>query len=389
MSALRQVVVVFRKEFVDALRDRRSVLNALLVPVIFVASLGASVGFTGKLMADTQRTLDLPVVGMERAPDLMTFLRENDVLPTAESRVPAELIRSGEAKVALVVPEEYGSALRAGRPAPLQIVYDRAALTAGAQVARVEALLERYSLSLGTLRLIARGVDARIVQPVVLERVDLSTPQSRAATFLLMIPMFLLLTIFASTLAISTDSTAGERERGSLEPLLINPVPRWALVAGKLAATVTFALGALALVLAGLMLLPSFVSFTALGGDFALRPLAAFGLLFPLVVTLCSVQMLVASFARSFKEAQSTLALLNFAVVLTAAVLFLLPPVPKLWVFAIPMISEEVLLSRMLRGEVLEPLHVVVSMASGVAWAAVAVSAVIYLYRSEKLLFGK
>ena len=243
MSALRQVVVVFRKELVDALRDRRSVLNALLVPVIFVASLGASVGFSGKLMADTQRTLELPVVGMERAPDLMTFLRENDVHPIAESGVPAELIRSGEAKVALVVPEEYGRALRAGRPAPLQIVYDRAALTAGAQVARVEALLERYSLGLGTLRLIARGVDARIVQPVVLERVDLSTPQSRAATFLLMIPMFLLLTIFASTLAISTDSTAGERERGSLEPLLINPVPRWALVAGKLAATVTFALG--------------------------------------------------------------------------------------------------------------------------------------------------
>ena len=99
--------------------------------------------------------------------------------------------------------------------------------------------------------------------------------------------------------------------------------------------------------------------------------------------------MLVASFARSFKEAQSTLALLNFAVVLTAAVLFLLPPVPKLWVFAIPLISEEVLLSRMLRGEMLEPLHVAVAMAAGVAWAALAVAAVVHLYRSEKLLFGK
>lgn len=389
MSALRQALVVFRKEAVDNLRDRRSVLTACLTPLVGVLVMGLAAAFVSKMVAEaTLRPLALPVVGMERAPGLMTFLRENNVHPVAEARPPEELIRAGDARVVLVVPEGYRAALRAGRPAPLQVVSDRSQTTSGASVARVEALLSQYSLRLGALRLVARGVDARIAQAVALERVDLSTPQSRSSTVLNMVPFILVISLMLGGMGVAIDSTAGERERGSLEALLINPVPRWAFVTGKLAATMCFSAGALALSLAGLAVLPKVVSFADFGGAFGLPSGTVFALLCPLMVFSGAVQMMVASFARSFKEAQTTLSLLNLLPMAPGLAMVLLPVVPKTWMFAVPMLSEEMLISRLVRGEEVPPQHLAVAMAAGLAWAALAVAGTIRLYRSERVLFG-
>jgi len=336
----------------------------------------------------TRAPLSLPVVGMNRAPDLMTFLRENNVHPHEESVSPEELIRSGDAKVVLVVPEGYGAALRAGRAAPLRVVSDRSHTTAMASVGRLEMLLGQYSLRLGSLRMIARGVDAGIAQAVALERVDLSTPQSRSGALLNMVPLILVLSLFMGGMGVATDSTAGERERGSLEPLLINPVPRWAFVAGKLMATACFSGGAMLISLGGLALLPRVVSFTDFGGVFALPFGVTFVLLLPLMVTAGAMQMVVASFARSFKEAQTTLGLLNLVPALPGMFMVFLPVVPKAWMFVVPMLSEEVLISRLVRGESADPRHLALALAAGLGWAGLAVAATVRLYRSERVLFG-
>lgn len=389
MNGLRQALVVLRKELVDGLRDRRSVMTALVGPLLFVLSLGAVTLFIGRQASELTRTpLDLPVSGMARAPDLMTFLRENNVKPAEAGAAPEELIRAGDAKLVLVIPDDYGPLLRAGRAAPVQVVADRSRTSAAASIQRVEALLSQYSSTLGALRLIARGVDASITQAVALERVDLSTPQSRSGELLNMVPFILLLSLFMGGMGVATDSTAGERERGSLEPLLINPVPRWAFVLGKLLATVTFSASALALSLGGLAMLPRVVSFTDFGGVFALPAGQAFLVLVPAMFTAAAVQMLVASFARSYKEAQTTLGLLNLAPGVPGMFLVFTPVVPKAWMFVIPMFSEEVLLSRLVRGEAADPKFLAIAMATGLGWAALAVAATIRLYRGERVLFG-
>ncbi|HEY8206864.1 MAG TPA: ABC transporter permease [Myxococcaceae bacterium] len=389
MNGFRQAMVVFRKEVVDGLRDRRSVATACFGPLFFVISLGAVITFVGKQAAELTRTpLSLPVVGMERAPDLMTFLRENNVKPHEETGSPAELIRAGDAKVVLAVPEDYGAALRAGRAAPIQLISDRSHTTAMAAVGRVEGLLAQYSARLGALRLLARGVDAGIAQAVALERVDLSTPQSRSGELLNMVPLILVLSLFMGGMGVATDSTAGERERGSLEPLLINPVPRWAFVIGKLAATACFSGGAMLACLGGLALLPRVVSFTDFGGVFALPFGTTILLLLPLMVTAGAMQMVVASFAKTFKEAQTTLGFLNLVPAVPGMFMVFLPLVPKMWMFLVPMLSEEVLISRLVRGESVEPRYLALAMLSSLAWAAVAVAATVRLYRSERVLFG-
>jgi len=389
VNGLRQAMVVFRKEAVDNVRDRRSVMTACLGPLFFVFSLGAVITVVSNQAAELTRTpLSLPVVGMDRAPDLMTFLRENNVHPREEAGSPEDLIRSGDAKVVLVVPDDYGTALRAGRSAPIQVVSDRSHTTAMAAVGRVEGLLSQYSVRLGALRLLARGVDAGIAQAVALERVDLSTPQSRSGEMLNMVPLILVLSLFMGGMGVATDSTAGERERGSLEPLLINPVPRWAFVLGKLMATACFSFAAMAMCLAGLALLPRVVSFTDFGGVFALPLGTTVLLLLPLGVTAGALQMVVASFAKSFKEAQTTLGFLNLIPAVPGMFMVFLPVVPKPWMCVVPMLSEEVLISRLVRGEGVEPGHLLMALASGLAYAAVAVVVTVRLYRSERVLFG-
>ncbi|HVE86422.1 MAG TPA: ABC transporter permease [Myxococcales bacterium] len=389
MGGARKALVVFRKEVVDSVRDRRSVLTALLGPLIVVAAMGGVAAFVGKQRVESTRApLALPVVGMERAPDLMTFLRENNVRPHAETADPEVLIRSGDAKVVLVVPEDYGRSLRAGRAAPVQVVADRSYNSSLPSVVRVEGLLSQYSLRLGALRLLARGVDDGVVQAVALERVDLSTPQSRSGEILSMVPLLLVISLFMGGIGVATDSTAGERERGSLEPLLINPIPRWALVLGKLLATMSFSAGALVLGLMGLALLPRVVSFAELGAAFSLPSVAVFALLVPLMVTASGVQMVVASFARTFKEAQTTLALLNLLPMAPGVVLAFLPVVPKTWMFLVPVLSEEVLVSKLVRGEGVDAGHLAVAMAAELGWAALVITVAVRLYRSERVLFG-
>lgn len=389
MNGLRQALVVCRKEVVDNLRDRRSVAMACMGPILCVGVIGLATAFVGRMMMEaTQLPLSLPVYGMERAPDLMTFLRENNVRVRAGEGAPEDLIRSGDARVVLVVPEGYGPSLRAGKPAPLRIVSDRSQNTAGAAVARLEGVLASYSSRLGALRLVARGVDHGIAQAVAVERVDLSTPQSRSGNVLNTVPFILVLSLLLGGMGVATDSTAGERERGSLEPLLINPAPRWAFVVGKLLAILCFSVGALALCVAGLALLPRVISFSDFGGAFELPALLAFGLLCPLMVTASAFQMVVASFARTYKEAQTTLSLLNLLPMVPGVAILLLSVVPRSWMFLVPVLSEELLIYKLVRGEVPEPHHMAIAVGSGVLWAALTVAAAVRLYRGERVLFG-
>lgn len=201
-------------------------------------------------------------------------------------------------------------------------------------------------------------------------------------------PFILVLSLLLGGMGVAIDSTAGERERMSLEALLLNPVPRWALVAGKLMATLCFSAGALSLSLAALAVLPGMVSFADFGGAFELPVGLVFALLCPLMVSGAAAQMMVASFARSFKEAQTTLSLMNLLPMVPGLAMVLLPVVPRTWMFAVPVLSEEVLISRLVRGEEVQPLHLAVALAAGTAWAALAVAGAIRLYRSERLLFG-
>ncbi|MBS1245715.1 MAG: Na+ transporter permease, partial [Chloroflexi bacterium] len=236
-----RVGTVFAKEVIDNLRDRRTLSAALLYPLlgpVLIALMFAVLGRT--VFQQNDWPLSLAVAGAENAPGLIQFLKQNDVEIRPAPVNPEAEVWAGNYDVILIIPASYGEDLCADRPATVQLVADRSRQSASVAVSRARGLLETYSRQIGSQRLLARGINPAVVEALAIGRIDVSTPQSQAAGLLNITPYFIIFSIFIGGMYLAIDTTSGERERGSLEPLLINPVARWELVLGKLGAALVF-----------------------------------------------------------------------------------------------------------------------------------------------------
>src|SRR6185436_3498617 len=225
------------------------------------------------------------------------------------------------------------------------------------------------------LRLVARGFSPAVATAVQIEDIEVSSSQQRAATILGFIPLFVMISAFTGAMAISTDSTAGERERGSFEALLVNPAPRLAIAAGKwLAGTLT---GMLTVLITSLLLFTMFKRLPLqdlgirfhLGQPEMIRTLAVVLPLCPLIV---AVQMCVATFAKSFKEAQSYLSFLMMAQMVPGMMATMNTMATKAWMYYVPWIGQQSLLTDVLGNK---PINPVVFLIVGVINVALAVAA--------------
>jgi sodium transport system permease protein len=382
---------VLRKELLDGVRDKRSLMSLLLFPLVGPGVVAVVLTQTAEQLSGDARTR-LPVAGREHAPGLIDFLERHGV---EIGEPPADIehaVREREVDAVLVVPEDYAERYRAGKPARVELIVDESRTDAVASVHKVEKLIEAHAQQVGTLRLLAHGVSPELSQPVKIDKVDLSTPKKRAAMFLNLIPMFVLLASFMGGMYTATDATAGERERGSLEALLIAPVSRTALVLGKWLATVIFSAVTVALTLAATLAALRQVPMGSLGITLSLGARDALWILaatLPLSLFVGAAQLLVASFARSFKEAQTYLSLMVFAPMLPAMLTTLNPIKTKLWMTAVPVLGQQVILGDIIRGA-----HVsIVSLALTVVTSAVAAAICIYvtaaLFQRERIIFGR
>jgi sodium transport system permease protein len=394
IAALRRIWIIFYKETLDNLRDRRSVMSSLVTTLFTPAFLIAMIMVMGRtIMVDmVERPLDLPVAGAEHAPGLIAYLRQNNVniLPAPED--PRATVREGEAHVVLVILPAYGESFLRGEPARVQIVHDSTRQLSMRHIERTRFLVSGYTQTIASLRLLARGVSPSVLQVISVERDDVSTPQSRAMIFLMMLPFLLVMTIFVGAMYVVIDTTAGERERGSLEPLLITPVLRREFVLGKLLAALPFAVFSLflALLLFGLgfnvIPMENYVGMR-MNID-ACVLLAIFWVSLPVVLLATTMQMVVATFTRSFKEAQTYLPLLPLFAGLPTAFLAFMPVKNSTLVSLIPIFSQSVLITQILRSETIQPENLLVSVVATLLAALVMVLLAIYLYQRETILFG-
>src|SRR5690606_21960995 len=219
-------------------------------------------------------------------------------------------VQNGRRDVVLLIEPDFAERFTAGETARITLVHDRSNTRAGSRVQRIRGAIGSYAQQLGTLKLIARGVDPDVLTTVMLDELDVSTAAGRSIVLLGMLTYFLLLATLVGGFYLAIDSTAGERERHSLEPLLTTPVERSSLLLGKMAATTLYMLLALALTLAGFTVALGYVSLEPLGmsSGFGIgSALAAFAVLAPFAPLGAALMTLVASFTKSYKEAQTYL----------------------------------------------------------------------------------
>ena len=382
---------ILRKELLDHMRDRRSVLTAMLFPVF------GPVLFAGmfNMLASWSRQdkpLELAVAGAANAPNLVHFLERAGANVTAAPADYEEKVKDGVLDVVLVIPKGYGEDFAAGRPAHVELVLDNSRNKARTSIRRARRVLEAYGRQIAVLRLIARGVSPELAMPVDVDEVDLATSEKLAANVLNMIPMFLLLAAFMGGMHLAIDSTAGERERGSLEPLLVNPVGRPAIVLGKWAATVLVTALTVLICLVGFKVAIGRVPLEDLGVRAELGPSqmgTILAIVAPLILLAAGAQMLIATFARSFKEAQSYVQFLVLIPVVPATFLSLSPIKNQLWMMAVPFLSQDLLITSAMRGEGVDPLWLCASAAATLALGAACLLATIRLLGQERIVFGR
>ena len=349
-------LVVFLKECRESLRDRRVLINTLLLgpllgPLLFLLLVQLVVG---RELEKSEQPLPVVVIGAERAPELIGALRTMGMRQLPPVADPELAVREQRVDLCLRVGADFGANWRAGRPAQVELIYDSSRREAQADAERLRAMLEGYGRRNGALRLLARGLSPGLATPLVVAARDTATSQARGALLFAMLPYMLVLTIFIGGIWLAIDSTAGERERASLEPLFINPVPRDRILLGKLMATAAFSLASLVLGLLAFLVAGHFMPTAELGLSLALgaRFIAvALPMLLPLVLLVCVTQVLISAFARSVREAQTYLGLAQLVPLIPSVILSVVPVKAQLWMYAVPLLGQQLALMRLLRAE--------------------------------------
>lgn len=385
MKAMNTILLKELREFV---RDRRTlmlvlVLGPLLVPAIMLGILSLA---ETRAKSQIEKTLEIAMVGDEHAPNLVTWLAGHGI---REKQVAGDLdaaIRDQSEDVYLKIGENFAKDWRAGTPALVEIVHDSTRQDAEIPVRRIEDALSRYGQQVGALRLLARGINPGVGAPLAVSHKDLSTPEARRGMLMSFLPYLLILSAFLGGAYLIIDATAGERERQSLEPLLATPTSRGAVVSGKIAAACAVGLTSLLLTLLAFKIGAQFSPGIGRQMDVSAPAIGKMLLiLVPMLFIGTSLLTFIAAGAKSVKEAQSYMSLLMLLPMLPTIALMVSPVKNQLWMFAVPFLSQNQMLLKVIRSESIEPQLWALYLAAGFGLAAVLWFAATRRYHQEKL----
>ncbi len=349
------VVTIFRKEIVDALRDRRTLLTVLISSVLMGPLVLLAISALVASLESNAEQREVVVAGLAAAPTLQNYLeRQTFTVREAPADFERQLRSATLPDAVVVVPKDFEAALRRGDAPIVEIVADSANQRSQASSSRTARLLGGFSRERATLNLAMRGVSPDVLEPVQVEERDLASTQTRATQITGMLPFFVLMAVLTGALNAALDTTAGERERGSLEPLLMNPNERWALVLGKWGAVAGVA-----------MLIAVLSCFSFLPGQWLLRSdtLAAMfqygpreALLFlvvllPFAAAVSALLMAVAIRCKTFKEAQASTTVVMLAASLLPLINVFSLGQESAWYLWVPALAQNLLMTRVLKGE--------------------------------------
>jgi sodium transport system permease protein len=387
---MKAILIVFLKEVRENLRDRRTVINSLITgplvaPLIFVVLISTLVAHN---LEKAEKPLTLPVAGAQYAPNLIAALEQNNVRLAPAPADPERAVREQDAEVVMRITPNFAAAWTKGEPAQVEVIYDQSQSDSSSAFKRLRGMLDAYSNRTGALRLLARGLSPAILQPVAVANRDQSTPQSRAGLVFSLLPYFFIIGGLIGGMPLAIDTTAGERERQSLEPLLANPVPRWWILAGKLCATTAFAITTVLLSILAFALVGRFMPMEkidmmlTIGPDFVVRTILV---MLPLAALLAALQTLAAAFAKSYREAQTYLSLLTLVPMVPTMLLSLLPFKAQLWMYAVPLMGQQIVITRLMRGDPVPAAGLAVCFFCTAVAALVASAITARIYQSERL----
>jgi sodium transport system permease protein len=371
---MKALITVWTKELLDLFRDRRTLvvtflMGPLLAPALIIGMLKLA---TDRVSTQSERALEIPVVGAEYAPNLVAWLEGQNIVVKPAPADPEDAIRSQREDVVLRIGQDFGKQWHGSVPAMVEILHDSSRQDAEIPVDRLRNLLDTYSQGVGALRLVARGLSPTAAQPLRIGDRDLATPESRRGQILAFLPYLLILTSFIGGAYLVIDSTAGERERQSLEPLLATPAARALIMSGKIVAACTFGLISLVLTLAMFKIAFQFAPTLGVKLDVTVWALARILLvLMPMVMIGTCLLTWIAAGAKSVKEAQSYMSVLMMLPILPTIILMVNPVKNQLWMMTVPFLAQNQMILKLVRSEAISASEWAAYLVAGFAAGAV------------------
>ena len=347
---MMQLKALMVKEFKEAFRDRRALMvamsMALLMPVMIMVMLKVAI----------KEAVDNPAVyvkysGEQHAPKLIEALKDENILSFSD--VPKDEERNwNERNIELTIPDTFAADMAAGKPIELTLRADYNEKSLSTPIRRIKDVVNQHSLAIGYKRLLVRGVDIKLLQPIKLLEQDTALPSSNAMMITLILGVYLMMAAFMSGLPVAIDSSAGERERNVLEMLLCQPVSTLNIVLAKLSCASSISIISIILMLVLTSIAMNFVDLTKIGATFSIDA-QTFVILLLLLIPICflaaSLQLLFAFQAKSFKEAQSTVTMLIMAPSFIPFALMMMDDKPA-WVEWMPISGQSLLMEDVFKG---------------------------------------
>lgn len=385
------VWTLIRKEIRDNLRDRRSLFFALLYgPLLLpLMMLGPMLYNIDRHTIDFEAPTQIAVAGGARAPNLLQFLRQHNLdAVDASENYRAKLV-DGELPVVLTIPDSYAENFSRGEPAPLVIHYASSEDESGNRRRQLRTVLEQYSSQIRALRFTSRGMDSRLFEPLAISERDQSDKPRDLLFIAYLVPFLLMFSMLMGGYYLAVDTTAGERERQSLEPLLSLPLRRHQIVLGKYCAILAFVGLAMLLPLIStfglLSLLPADLLDRDLDVGFETFAIALLSNL-STALLISAFMMAIAAFTRNTKEAQTHL---SFAMLMPIipffALQFLSVPLTASTML-IPLLSQFQIMGLAVFGNAVPPLYLALSATGSLALAALFLGMAVRLYQRERIL---
>ena len=399
---LSNIVIVYRKELVDSLRDRRTLVSMIAVPLLIMPLLmigfgAVSLALVGRAMKEVPAVM---ILGGEDSPRLMAELHAmNDVRLVPPNPDYAEEISNKQIRAAVQIPEEFDAKLASGEPATVRIFMYEGEMKSGFGADRLQRFFERLRDRSVRDQLEARHLPASLAHPFDIVEQNVAPPEKVGGAILGgLVPYFVILLCMTGAMYPAMDLTAGEKERGTMETILCSPVSRTHLVLGKflMVLTASIATAILAIVSmsasfgAGKKLLLGVVSPEA---DAALQITitakaisSIFVVVLPVAVFFSAALLALSLFAKSYKEAQSYISPLMIVMVMPA-VAALLPGVELTPALALVPVLNASLVSKEIIAGTYHWSSIAVIFLSSSAYAAFALAIAVKLFQREDVLF--
>ena len=375
-----QFKALLSKEYKEAFRDKRALMVAMMMAVMAPVMIFALSKTMIKEMVDTP-PIYIKMTGVQNAPKLMKQLKKANILMF--SKVPeSDKKLWDERNVVLTIPDDFAKNMFAGKTITIGLRTDYSEKAIKAPIRRIKEEINRYARVIGYKRLIVRGIDARLLQPIKIDEQDTAQPSSNAMFISMLLGLYLLMAAFMSGLSVAIDSSAGERERNVLEMLLCQPVSTFKIVLAKLCCASTISMIGVVLTLVLTSFSVGFVDLTKIGATFSLDAFSVgiiILLLLPISFFASALQLFVSFQAKSFKEAQSTVSMIIMLPAMIPVALMFIDDKPK-WLDWIPVSGQSLLMEKLFKNLPVNWL------AFGATWLVTAlITAVLVIILSIKL----